>query len=940
MRFKTFAIVGLLATFVVAASFASTSGNPETRVLNDFSGTTDQFAAPGQNLVVAQAVRVLDPGGDSTPTAVETIKICSAAASTLSSRHIAALRIYMDTPFAGSFDPRRSTLLGSKVRPNLEACETFGRAGELFVLVPNGSAKLFFVVVDLASDAPDGAVLYTLFDATAADGLRGGPSTSSGFSSTQGPPVLSNVGLTVWAASGDHEADLVDETRSITANPGQNVVVQQFSIADPGSAGDTNDDGNATLVRSVFVQADLIDTTIDLDPKLGLIKQVRLFRESERTGPGWQEGDDLLGVVVRPNLEAGVTFGQGGRLLVRIARRATERFYVVVELASSGFSSGNGPAQLRTQVMVGVRDDNNEESSGIETPMPVLASGLVTLATRAPTVRVSNTLLTPEFRPSLDLMLSIDSSGSMKLMQVCDIWEGCYYVPNTGNDPCPGDEDGDGTRGDDGDKDDQMADQPCQEEPSKRVQASLLVVDNLDPSKDQVGAVSWDDTEDGLAVDFLEKLTADFQKVKNKLEKKVDAGGGTNLNVGLRAAVQELLSPRARPGALKGIIFLTDGYHTDPEEPLKRCNESGPCKDAKDNEIIVCTVGLGAYDRPWLEEVARETGGIHIPLAGATDIIPAFQDCLIYILAAKAGKTIISIHNVPGSGMGDLEGSLKFNRAVTNVRKIRALGPYMLDEFRIDNANSKVDFVLTLKPGQQPLTSGPVLEVELGLATAARRCAATDLELDGLGMTDANGEELFPDLIPGRARYELMAGDVTLDGAINRRDARAAAKFVGKTPSDFPADNQAALRFAAADVASPLGEITATDVRYIREAVAGRRALPASACDRLGYWVATSTSSQALANMLVLQSVTAQMRGQSLEFTVQGVGIAETMVELFTLAGARIRQAKAERQGVTLNLVDKHGRILANGVYLYVVTVRGWDGRELRSTVRKLVVLR
>lgn len=929
---------------MVVTSLASTSGNPETRVLNDFSGAADQFAAPGQNFVVTQAVQVLDPGGDSAPTAIETIKICSAAASTLSSRHIAALRIYMDTAFAGSFDPRRSTLLGSKVRPDLEACETFGRVGELFALVPNGSAKLFFVVVDLASDAPDGAALYTIFDATASDGLRGGPSISSGFSSTQGPPVLSNVGLTVWAVSGDHEADLVDETRSITASPGQNVVIQQFSIADPGSAGDTNDDGNATLVRSVFVQADLIDTTIDLDPSLGLIKRVRLFRESSRTGPGWQEGDDVLGEVVHPDLESGVTFGQGGRLLVRVGRRAVERFYVVVELASSGFPSGNGPAQLHTQVMVGVRDDGNEESSGIETPMPVLASGMITIATRAPTVRVSSTSLMPEFRPNLDLMISIDSSGSMKLVQECDIWEGCHYVPDTGNDPCPGDEDEDGTRGDEGDKDDQMSDQPCNKEPAKRVQASLLVVDNLDRSKDHVGALSWDDPEDGHAVDFLVPLTADFQQVKNQLE-RVDAWGGTNLNIGLGEAVQELLSPRARPGALKGIIFLTDGYHTDPNEDLKWCDEPGPCKDAKDNGIIVCTVGLGNYDRQWLETVARETGGMHIPLegdGGPENIIPAFQDCLIYILATKAGKTVISIHDVPGSGMGDLEGSLEFNRAVTNVRKIRALGPYMLDEFRIDNENGKVDFVLTLKSGQQPLTSGPVLEVELGLATAARRCAATNLELDArtLVMTDANGEELFPNLILGRARYELMAGDVTLDGVINRRDSRAAAKLVGKTPSDFPSDNQAALRFAAADVASPFGEITATDVRYIREAVAGRRTLPTSACDRLGYWATTSTSSQALTNMLVLQSITAQMRGQSLEFTVQGVGIAETVIELFTLAGTRIRQAAERGQSVTLTLADERGRILANGVYLYVVTVRGWDGRELHSTVRKLVVLR
>jgi hypothetical protein len=31
---------------------------------------------------------------------------------------------------------------------------------------------------------------------------------------------------------------------------------------------------------------------------------------------------------------------------------------------------------------------------------------------------------------------------------------------------------------------------------------------------------------------------------------------------------------------------------------------------------------------------------------------------------------------------------------------------------------------------------------------------------------------------------------------------------------------------------------------------------------------------------------------------------------------------------------------MANGVYLYVVTVKGWDGSIIRSEVRKLVILR
>jgi hypothetical protein len=355
-------------------------------VIRDFSGAVEPFAAPGQTFVVAGAIRVYDPGDDGVPTAIETISLCLAPTSTLSSRYISGLRLYVDESFSGFFDRRESTLLGSRVRPKLDDCEnpeTFGRAGELLVLVPNRGAKLFFVVVDIASDAPDGASLALSFDATASDGLRGGPAISSGFSSEQGPPVFTDT-LTIRATSGDLETDVVDETPALTARPGTSVVTQQFVIADPGSDGDTEDDDLATLVRSITVQAVLEDTTIDLSPSAGLIQRIRLFRESGRTGPGWQPGDELLGEVVRPDLAAGVTFGRDGRRLVRVGRNnifgtgGVERFYIVVDLAPGGFAHTEN--LLRTQVTVAARDDGSEdgeESSGIETPMPVIATNAI-----------------------------------------------------------------------------------------------------------------------------------------------------------------------------------------------------------------------------------------------------------------------------------------------------------------------------------------------------------------------------------------------------------------------------------------------------------------------------------------------------------------------------------------------------------------------------------
>lgn len=713
----------LLVAAVSVMSFGQTSGDPETMVFNDISGALEPFAAPGQTFVVAQAVRVYDPGDDGAPTAIETISLCLATSSTLESKYIAAIRLYVDDTLSGYFDRRESTLLGSVIRPDLENCETFGQAGKLFMLVPNKSVKLFFVVVDLASDAPDSASLILRFDVAAQDGLLGGPAVSSGFSSEQGPPVIGNA-LTVRATSGDAETDVVDETQSVIAKPGTSIVVQQFSIADPGSDGDTEDDDLATLVRSITVQA--VDTTIDLSPRAGLIKRVRLFRESGRTGPGWQEGDELLSEVLRPNLEAGVTFGNGGRRLVRVGRNnifgtgGVERFYIVVDLAPSGFANGLEENRLRTQVTVAARDDGGEdaeESSGIETPMPVIADGWIEIVTGAP-------------------------------------------------------------------------------------------------------------------------------------------------------------------------------------------------------KLIVNSTGL------------------------------------------STGKIVLSIENVPLPGLGDLEATLTFDPFVIQVRqdptssdenpryKVRALGSYALDELTVDNEVGQISFVLSLRPGRKAATDSDILEIEIIPGNDASLCQSTDLELISVFMTSESGMPLEPDLVVGQARLELKAGDVTLDGVVNRRDARAAARLVGKTLDDFPSDERQMrrLQFMAADVASLFGEITATDVRWIKEAVVGRRTLPESACDNTA-WQSSLPHSQPLSDaerdaeggVRSLASVNARVQGRVLEFVAQGSGIAEATVELFTLAGAHVLTATAPGPRVTLSLSDHR---LANGVYLYAVTVRGWDGQERRGEVRKLVVLR
>jgi len=81
--------------------------------------------------------------------------------------------------------------------------------------------------------------------------------------------------------------------------------------------------------------------------------------------------------------------------------------------------------------------------------------------------------------------------------------------------------------------------------------------------------------------------------------------------------------------------------------------------------------------------------------------------------------------------------------------------------------------------------------------------------------------------------------------------------------------------------------------------------------------------------------------GRVIRFRAQGMGIAEISVHVFNLAGNAVF-ASSWQQGTELDwpALTGDGRPLANGVYLYVISVRGLDGSLVRSHVQKLVILR
>lgn len=86
--------------------------------------------------------------------------------------------------------------------------------------------------------------------------------------------------------------------------------------------------------------------------------------------------------------------------------------------------------------------------------------------------------------------------------------------------------------------------------------------------------------------------------------------------------------------------------------------------------------------------------------------------------------------------------------------------------------------------------------------------------------------------------------------------------------------------------------------------------------------------------------VEADLRAEQLHVRAQGMGIASVQLQLYNLAGQLILDQENKGDTLALPARTAQGRLLANGVYLYVVRVRGFNEEEYVSEVRKLVILR
>lgn len=339
-------------------------------------------------------------------------------------------------------------------------------------------------------------------------------------------------------------------------------------------------------------------------------------------------------------------------------------------------------------------------------------------------------------------------------------------------------------------------------------------------------------------------------------------------------------------------------------------------------------------------------------------------------LLASGTKVRVRVENVAVPGLKTLQGTFSYDPEVLRVKldargkpRVRALGPYSVEFESV--LEGEWEFVLELKAGRKPLIgAGDILEIEVEAVETAEVGAESPLVIEIDQALDYNDDPLPDfDVQEGTARIQITSGDLNGDSKINRRDIRLLSRFLaGRMAFSL-------LQLRAADIAPPFcmievdpeviidgGEIpnpkrivigdlpevpgydpdgdevdnpciSVEDLRDLKRASVGL--------------ITLNTRLEALGTSLELSvSSTVLSRARPLEFRAQGAHVAEIEVAVFSLAGGRLMARRSAGNSLVLWGTNNAGEPLANGVYLYMMTVRDKDGHILRTQMGKFVVLR
>lgn len=113
---------------------------------------------------------------------------------------------------------------------------------------------------------------------------------------------------------------------------------------------------------------------------------------------------------------------------------------------------------------------------------------------------------------------------------------------------------------------------------------------------------------------MTQNLTGDFDAVKSAIE-NIDSSGGTNIGAGVQTANNELIA-NSDSDRIKAVILLTDGSGS---------YDYSLTQQAKDNDIVIYTIGLGtSVNSTLLRSIAEGTDGMYFPVTSASQLPEVF----------------------------------------------------------------------------------------------------------------------------------------------------------------------------------------------------------------------------------------------------------------------------------------------------------------------------
>ncbi len=308
---------------------------------------------------------------------------------------------------------------------------------------------------------------------------------------------------------------------------------------------------------------------------------------------------------------------------------------------------------------------------------------------------------------------------------------------------------------------------------------------------------------------------------------------------------------------------------------------------------------------------------------------------------AGGANVPVNVRGIPLPGLGTLQvgpsGAFTYDPSVVQVKDIVGVGDYTIQSKVIDNRRGEARFTVLTTDPSDALQNGTIAIIQMTQVGQAGQRSRLGLVFDQV--TDANNIPITPDVGVSVGEIKIVPpGDIDGDGRTTISDALfLAAQLLLATPCSGMSDEQkmiadvAAPKAAAGTVptcggASPT--LTSADVAEI-----ARLAISSAGVSSLAVTVSRVAP-------LRVQGVLAAARSGGFEIQALGSGIAGLSVKLFNLAGQQVISQESGGNRLWLRTQDASGRPLANGVYLYVVTVKGINGEAVRSEVRKLVVLR